>query len=68
MAQQCEETRDGESLITIPYHLKVDRVLIKVVGKKRYNGIYRDHEEDSYDMPLLPGLQVVGAMAPDQVP
>lgn len=68
MTQQRKEARNSERLIAISYYLKVNCVSVKVVGEERDEGIYGNHEEDSYDMPLFPWFQVVRTVAPDEVP
>lgn len=65
-AKQAEKGGNGKCLVTISNDLKVDAVVVIVVGQERDGGVDRDHEEDANDVSLLPRFQVVRRMHRDE--
>jgi hypothetical protein len=65
-AKQAEEGGNGEGFVTISNDFEVDAVVVVVVRKEGNGSIDRDHEEDSNDVLLLVGFQVMRRMHCDE--
>lgn len=65
-AKQAEKGCNGKCFVTISNDLKVDAVVVVVVGQERDGGVDGHHEEDPNNMSLLPGFQVVCRMHRDE--
>lgn len=49
MAHECEETGDGEGLVTIPEGIEIDGLVVEEAAQKRDDSIYWDHDENTND-------------------
>jgi hypothetical protein len=65
-AKQAEEGGNSKGFVTISNDFKVDAVVVVVVRKEGNGSVDRHHEEDSNDVPLLVGFQVMRRMHCDE--
>lgn len=67
LAHESEEAGDGKRLVAVSHDLEVDGMLVVDDAEKRDHRVDRDHKQDTDDVSLLIGHEVVGGVAEDEV-